>query len=155
MALSKLDSCICNLVEMIGPAKQDLSALLTGMIAILTAVKTKAQLLSYQNIEDMLYKAALEAELAVLNKTIEPVEAPFRMVLGYTKALSDCDPTNTLATILKAARDSVLTPVYEYEYEVEQLIASIDDNRKQIDTFDRWISVLQDVQDAIEECGAQ
>lgn len=143
-------------MELVGEAKTQLVSFITAMIAALRVIKTQIEL--YANIDNLVDEAkkiGLQAWLEVVEASVAPIEAPFNMVLNYTKALADCDPVNTLANIIKQAKDKTLKPVEDMRYDIEQLIAAIEDQKREIETIERWIDALEKLRDVLEECGSE
>jgi citrate lyase beta subunit len=135
-----------------GGSKSQFVALLDGIVGILTALKVQILLLSF-DLEDEARKLAYQAELELIQAAISNVEAPMNAIFGYTNILSDCDPVASLAAVLKNARDYVLTPVKEYQYEIEQMLAALEDKDRELEQIDRWIQAINDTKDALEACG--
>ena len=127
-----LDDCICTLIERFGSRyKSQLSGLLSSLIGILTGVR--AVLTLYLNPEDYVRQTALEFEKDIAYAVISEIEAPFTLVLGYTKGLSDCSPVNTFSKSLKQVKDLVINPVKEIQYEIEQYVAALEDKNRQVE----------------------
>jgi hypothetical protein len=148
-----LDDCICSFADLLGGAKSQIITMMNQLIALLETLKATLLLFSI-DFYDEARKLEAQAELAVIQLAVDSVSAPFALILGYTKTLSDCDPVASLATVLKESRDKVLSDFYEREYELNQFIASLDDKQAEIDSIDRIILMLQDVTDALDECGS-
>lgn len=149
--LEDFDDCLCTLIERFGRFKSKLSALISSLTGLLQALKAILQL--YLNPEDQLRQTALEFEKELAYALIANIEAPFQLVLAYSKGLSDCPPINTFTAYIKIAQNFILDPVYDLQYEIEQYVESLKFKQRKIDLIDRIIEILQKVQEAIDECG--
>ena len=149
----KLNDCICSFVELVGGAKSQIVILMNSLIALLEALKAYLALFSV-DFFDTLRRIEAEQELELIQTSIDGISAPFGLVLGLTRSLSDCPPVASLSKTLKEIRTLVLSDFYEKEYEVEQYIALLQDKSKEIDSIDRLITMLQDVVDAFDQCGS-
>lgn len=154
VATSKLDDCLCAFADLLGGAKADIVTLIDSLIATLEALKALL-LLFMVDFEDELKKLEYQAELAVIEAAVGYIEAPFNLILGYTRVLADCDPVASFADTLKKTRDEVLSDFYERQYEVEQLISALNAKSKEIEELDRKIEMLKEFRDSIELCGEE
>jgi hypothetical protein len=152
MANKKLADCFCQLAVYLGDAKSAFLGVLDTTIGVLTALKAMIQLFNI-NIEDEARKIAYQTLLDLMKQPVATIELPFNIVLGYTKELSDCDPVNSFSRTIKNVRDEILKPVKDFEYEIQQYIAALEDKKRKIDLLDRWINTLQTAKEALELCG--
>jgi hypothetical protein len=143
--------CLCLFVDLLGDAKEQVKTLISGLQGLLQTLKTIIQLVSV-DLENELRRLAYQAALALLQELIDPVQAPFNLILAQTSSFADCDPVAFLTKALKEARDLVLSPFFEAEYEIEQLIAALEDQRREVEIIDRIIEILDEINDAIDLC---
>jgi len=148
----EFNPCLCSLAEMLGDSKTLVSNFITTLIGLLQTLKATILLFAI-DLEDEIRRRKYELELAAIQKVIDTVQAPFSMLMGYTRLLADCDPVASFAETLKETRDDVLGDLEERAYEVEQLIAAITAKRKKIDAIDKRIEMLEEIRDALELCG--
>lgn len=153
MAFSDIQAkeCLCAWVQQIEPIKNEVNGVLTSSIVLLQAAKALIALYP-ANLEDKINLVLLQTTLALLEKPIASLETPFAILLATVAPFADCPPTASLAQVLKNVRNTVLSSVDEFRYEVEQYIASLDDNVAKIAQLDRWITLLQEIQSAITDC---
>jgi hypothetical protein len=147
-----ISDCVCVFAEKLGPAKQTLITFIQSLIAILQTLKAYLLLTNF-SIEDELRKLAYQAELAFLKSIAGEIIAGFNTVLGLSNSFSDCAPIGSLSRIVRRSRDEVVAPIYEEEFEVEQLIAAIDRKKRQASKIQNWIDWLNALMDAIDACG--
>ena len=152
--IGEFDECLCSLAELVGRAKSQLTSLLNGLIGLLTALKAQIILCGF-SLEDEARKIQYQTELAAIQVGVATVEAPFSWIMGYTRTLSDCDPIATLAATLRNARDTVLSPIKEQQFDIEQMLAALEDKDNELELIERWITMLVEVRDALELCGNQ
>jgi len=148
----EFNPCLCSLAEMLGESKTLVINLINSLIGLLQTFKVTILLFSI-DLEDEIRRLRYELELAAAQKVIDTVQAPFSMLMGYTRLLADCDPVATFAKTLKETRDDVLGDLEERVYEVEQLIAAITSKKKKLDAIDKRIEMLEELRDALEICG--
>ena len=151
--MADLDPCMCQLADLLGGAKTQVVGLIDALIAYVQAFKELTALIN-TDLEDLARKQAAELSLATVAQVIGIVEAPFSTVLSYTRLLADCDPIASFSKIIKDVKDTVLGDVYAAEYELEQLLASLEAKQREQTKLDRWIEQLQEFRDALEACGA-
>jgi len=143
--------CLCSFAAILGDAKDSIIALMDALIVTLTVLRTYLQLFNV-SIEDQLRRIEYEAELLVLQSTIETLELPFRILLGYTRTFADCSPVATVAATIKEVRNKVISPVKERQYEIEQYLLALEDKDAEIEWINRTIDVLGEVKTALNEC---
>ena len=141
MAESKLDDCICSFADLLGGAKGQVISLIDTLISLLQALK--ATLLLFINIEDTLRLKVSEISLAAIQEQIKVVEAPFNMILGYTRMLADCDPVASFAKTLKDVRDDILKESLDLQYEIEQYVLGLEDKQNVILLIDYKMRMLE------------
>ena len=146
-----LEKCICGFAKLLGPTKATIVGLIDALVAQLYAIKVIIQLANV-DLEDLARQQALELLLESVDLVLVPVEAPFSIVLGYTKPFSDCPPVNNFAKIVKQVKNYVFGAVYEAYYEAEQYLEAMESKDREIDYIDRMIDALQNIKDALEQC---
>jgi len=147
--------CLCAFVESLGQGvTQQISAFITSVISLLEVAKTEVLLVSnIQNLEDLGRKIASEQALEALEGPISQVEATFSVLNSYTAPFADCDPVSAFSTAIKTAQNEVVGAFDDLRYEIELWGAAIDSRTNKVDQLDRIISVLEQIQAGIEECG--
>lgn len=146
------NECLCSFARLFGPAKAELTATIDGLLALLNSLKALIQLFNI-DLEDELRKIEYQAELAIIDTILNPVEAPINMILSYSKLLSDCPPVNTFTNIILKTKDLVLSPAYELRDEINQLLLALQKKSRQIEDIDKLIDVLTEFRDALDVCG--
>lgn len=147
------DPCLCSLVTMLSPVGRDqVTALITSLVGLLQGLKATILLFAI-DIDDNLRRLKYEAELTIMQQALDAVQAPFSMLAGYLKLLSDCSPVASFAQTLKDTRDDLLGDLEERTYELEQLISAIADKQKKIEVIDKRIEMLEEIRDALDACG--
>lgn len=148
------NDCVCELIELFGGTKTEIVSLITTTIALLQALEIQIKLYSnFNGLVDEAKKAGLQVSLGIIEASVATIEAPFNALLSRSKLLSDCDPVNTFSAIIKNTEDKILQPVEDMRYDVEQLIAAIEDQKSEVETIERWIKSLEKLRDALELCG--
>jgi len=104
--------------------------------------------------EDELRKLKAQAELAVIEKIIEPISAPLSLLDAYTKPFADCDPISSLSTAITRAKTVALSGFEEAQYELNQYIAALEDNSNRFRTLDRMTAIFEELEEAIDQCGS-
>lgn len=148
----EFDACLCQLAELLGGAKSQTVTTINGLIGLLQALKATLLLFAI-NLEDEARRLRYEAELGIMQQTIDGLQAPFAMLMGYTRVLADCAPVASFAQTLKDTRDDLFGDIEDRTYELEQLIASISDREKKFKLIDRRIAMLEEIRDALDACG--
>jgi hypothetical protein len=144
--------CLCAWVRGLGIGpKQQLQNFITAAKVILQTAQA-VWLLTNSDIEDIYKKELAEATLAIYQQATAPIEAALKYLVAQTSPWADCPPVATLAKNVKEVANSVLTPVRELEWEIQQYIEAIEINQSKSVYLNRLISNLDDISDAINEC---
>lgn len=146
------DPCLCSLAEMLGDSRTLVSNLITSLVGLLQALKATILLFAI-DLDDEIRRLRYAAELAIMQQAIDGIQAPFSMIMGYTRVLADCDPVASFAQTLKDTRDDLLGDLEDRTYELEQLIAAIADKQKKLEVIDKRIEMLEKIRDALDACG--
>ena len=144
--------CLCAFAKLFSNAKSLVLATIDSLILALQTLKVAKQLV-WLDFDDLVKQAELEAELLIITAGLDTLQAPFNLLLGYTKLFSDCAPVSSLSKVLKGVQNDIFSPLADRQFEIEQLIAALETHRREIDKLDRWIATMQDIKEAIEECG--
>lgn len=147
--------CLCAFVGSLGQGvAQQISAFITSVVGLLEAAKVEIALVSnLENLEDTGRKIASEQALKALESALSPVEATFSVVNSYTAPFADCDPVSAFSTAIKTAKNEVVGAFDDLRYEIELWGAAIESRSNKVAQLDRIISVLEQIQDGISECG--
>ena len=143
---------MCSAITALGTGpKEALKQFVMAAQSILTASKA-VWLLVNTPFEDALYKAGLELVLAAGQQAVAPIEASLAVLTSFTAASADCPPINLLGKTIKNISDLITGPIDSTEAKIQNVIDSIEANQTYTDTIDRWISVMDDIIDAIDNC---
>ena len=154
MALDDLENraCVCSWISILGDGpKQNLKDFIVAARAIIESYKA-VWLLVNTDWQDILKKEALEVTLALYQSITDPIEAPLNYLVSQTAPFADCPPLATLNNTMRQIANTVLAPVRELEEEINDYIEAIEINQNKSEFFDNLISVLDDIEDAIELC---
>lgn len=148
----KNKECLCAFLESAKDIKGMLNSFITSAITILQTAKA-ALLLVPLSLEDELRRVKYEAALAVIEAGVSVIEVPFGIVTGYMKPWADCPPVANVAKTVKNVQKYVMSNVDDLRYEIQQYIEALKDEHLKIAQLDRWITTLQDLQEALDTCG--
>lgn len=154
MALDDYESqaCLCYWVNQLGETpKKQLKEFVQAATALIATAKTVYVLIN-TDYEDLFKKQAAEALLKVYQQATAPIEMKLSMLVNLTAPAADCPPVAQIASVMRNVRNTIMKPINEFEFEVEQLIDSIDESTSKIEFFDMLINSLNDIVDAIEQC---
>jgi hypothetical protein len=155
---SQLESpCVCLFVNSLAVSvKNMLTQLITTIVnvckSLLVAIKLIGTLCNNYDKELKIYgyTVLLEAEKAVAR----PLESPFLLLTKMTKPYADCDYITTFLGFLKYVRTKVIGPTEKHIKDIENMIDTLEDQKKQWDGMDRAISALDDFNNVISSyCG--
>lgn len=149
---TKFNDCLCELANLLGSGKDQASSLITYLIELLQGLKATILLFAI-DIEDELRRVKYEAELAVIQQTLDSVTVPFSWLLSRTKYLADCDPVASFSQNLKEVYNDLFLDLEERTYELEMLISAIADKQKKLEVIDKRIDFLTQIRDALDACG--
>lgn len=154
MAYSDIENkdCLCAWIASLGQFKDTLENLLTGAQTILQVMQAYYVMVP-TDLSDEWDKITLQAELAYLEAKLDVIGAPLVAVSNYIEPWADCNPVSTLGRDLKEFKDTVFADILDRRYEIEQLLAALDDRTNKSATIDRWIETLETIKEAIEYCG--
>ena len=156
MALSNFEdqACLCTWVAALAPGpKQTLQAFVQSAQTILSVFQAQWIMVNgLSQLDDQLEKAALESLLAIYESTTDPIKAYITALKNYTAPFSDCPAVSTLGNTVNKIANEVVGPVDALSFKIQQYIDAIDDNTTYNDLLGRWISTLDDIVDAIDNC---
>lgn len=148
-------ACFCAFVESLTPGLKDeiknIVSVLEGLIDVLKA----AILLAGTDWVDEARKLQYQAELKAIRQIAEPLSAPLVVIESYIRPFADCDFASNFAAQITHVKNEVLSGVEEAEYDLEQLIAALDDKNKFSDLLDTIDETFKSVVEAIEVCDQQ
>ena len=156
MAYEDLESkeCLCGWLASLGDLKQTLLSFITGVQAILVAVRAYYATLP-TDLSDEWEKLLLQADLEWQQQKLSGIMTAFGLIAPYTAAWADCPPVGNFADDIKKFRDEMISGVQDKEYEIQQKLAAYDDHQKKSETINKWIESLDTLQAAIEYCDEQ
>lgn len=154
MALADYENqaCLCTWIQRLGdgPKQQLQNFILAAKVILQTA--QAIWLLTNSDVEDIFNKELAEATLALYQRATAPIEVAMKYLVAQTSPFADCPPVATLAKNVKEIANTVLQPVHDLEWEIQQYIESIDINQSKNAYINRLIANLNDISDAINEC---
>lgn len=155
---SSLESpCICFwLSSLAAPVKNSIVQLINTIITAATTIVNFLKLIGtlVTNIDKELKIAGLNIAIDAAKALVRPLEAPSTLVVKLMKPYSDCDYLNTWMSTIKKFNKSVIGPVEKQIRDAEDMVDTLEDDKRRWTALDDALSVMNDFKDAIQNvCG--
>ena len=151
------DPCLCIWINSLAaPVKTTLIQMLNLVINLITsliqAMKLVIELVANYDVE--LKILALQTAVEIEKSIVLPLQAPFALLINMAKPYADCDYVNSMLKVITNGRNKFLGPTEQNIRDIEDIIDELEESKKQIDSWDRYISVLNDTKYMITNlCG--
>lgn len=149
--------CICFFANSLAaPVKNMLVQLISTVVSIATTIIQFLKMIGtlVTNIDKEIAIYALNTALEVEKAFVRPLESPFMLLTKMAKPYSDCDYINTFLKGLKVVRKEVIGPVEKQIRQFEDMVDTLEDQKKRYDKLDSVLSMLNDFKTALTDvCG--